>query len=349
MNLSERSISYNMPKSILARIVGLVGCLVILLAPGTVYALTSKVILTSGGSAELRDLIGSNLTRIVNSLADKNWDNIEILCEKRVGGLESIRNLVEMTSAKNVYPIYESKLINLVADAAIDPAPAYEVRDIKLKVDIKETRANPYKNTVFVFSKDGLLMEVRFAMEHHHYERMMKEGERLDDFRYREKIIQFLEIFRTAYNRYDLEYLKRVYSDDALIIVGRVLRPSLDSPDLLASGAIPKQRIEYIRQSKKQYIERLANIFKSNAFLEVQFEDINIRRNKNYPEVYGITLRQDWRASGGYHDNGYLFLLIDFRKLDEPLIRVRTWQPEEYEGKPLLEEDIITMDMFPIH
>ena len=339
-----------MRKSTIARIVCLVGCGVILLAPRPVYPLTSKVILTSGGSAELRDLIGSNLTRIVNSLAEKNWDNIEILCEKRVGGLESIRNLVEMTSAKNVYPIYESKLINLVADAAIDPAPAYEVRDIKLKVDTKETRANPYKNTVFVFSKAGLLMEVRFAMEHRHYERMMKEGELLDDFRYREKIIQFLEIFRTAYNRYDLDYLKRVYSDDALIIVGRVLKvDSLDSPDLLASGAIPPDKIEYIRQTKKQYIERLAKIFKSNAFLQVQFKEIKIHRNKKFPEIYGITLRQDWRTPR-YHDEGYLFLMIDFRRIDQPLIRVRTWQPEKYpDGTPLAEEDIITMNQFPIH
>ncbi len=339
----------NMPKSTLARIVGLIGCGLILLAPRPVYPLTSKVILTSGGSAELRDLIGSNLTRIVNSLAEKKWENIRPLCDERVRGLESIKNLVEMTSAKNVYPIYESKLVNLVADAAIDPSPAYEVRDIELKVDTKETRANPYKNTVFVFSKAGLLMDVRFAMEHRHYEMMMKQGEQLDDFRYREKIIQFLEIFRTAYNRYDLDYLKRVYSDDALIIVGRVLKPSLESADLLASGSLPQREIQYIRQTKRQYIERLARIFKSNAFLQVQFEEIKIRRNKKYPEVYGITLRQDWRTPR-YHDEGYLFLLIDFRELDRPLIRVRTWQPEEYlDGRPLAEEDIITMDMFPIH
>ena len=80
----------------------------------------------------------------------------------------------------------------------------------------------------------------------------------------------------------------------------------------------------------------------------MQFKEIRVRRHKKIPEVYGITLRQDWRTPH-YHDEGYLFLLIDFRQIDQPLIRVRTWQPEEYDGKPLAEEDIITMDQFPIY
>jgi len=50
------------------------------------------------------------------------------------------------------------------------------------------------------------------------------------------------------------------------------------------------------------------------------------------PNVYGVELIQHWNATGynnvpGYSDVGRLFLMIDFRKEDEPLIWVRAWQP----------------------
>ncbi|GAB1416653.1 hypothetical protein MASR2M117_20590 [Paludibacter sp.] len=45
-------------------------------------------------------------------------------------------------------------------------------------------------------------------------------------------------------------------------------------------------------------------------------------------ELYGIQIKQDY-FSTNYGDTGYLFLLIDFDNPDEPLIHVRTWQPQK--------------------
>jgi hypothetical protein len=47
--------------------------------------------------------------------------------------------------------------------------------------------------------------------------------------------------------------------------------------------------------------------------------------------IYGVTLRQQYK-SDRYYDDGYLFLLWDFRNKSMPLIHVRTWQPASTVG-----------------
>ena len=42
--------------------------------------------------------------------------------------------------------------------------------------------------------------------------------------------------------------------------------------------------------------------------------------------IYGVSLRQRYK-SDRYADDGWLFLLWDFRNASMPLIHVRTWQP----------------------
>lgn len=44
-------------------------------------------------------------------------------------------------------------------------------------------------------------------------------------------------------------------------------------------------------------------------------------------ELYGIQIRQDY-FSTYYGDSGYLFLMVDLNNPEEPIIHVRTWQPE---------------------
>jgi len=43
-----------------------------------------------------------------------------------------------------------------------------------------------------------------------------------------------------------------------------------------------------------------------------------------------VNVRQRWTSSN-YNDHGYLFLMVDFRNKEQPLIRVRSWQPELFE------------------
>ena len=65
------------------------------------------------------------------------------------------------------------------------------------------------------------------------------------------------------------------------------------------------------------------------------------------PDFYGVTLKQGW-TSGRYHDDGYLFLLWDFRDDKAPEIHVRTWQPDKIGSKPLPKDEIFTLSDFDI-
>ncbi|MCK4446360.1 MAG: hypothetical protein KAW56_04690 [Candidatus Marinimicrobia bacterium] len=284
------------------------------------FALTSKVILTEGSPPEIRQKIEFRLTEIVNSLDIHRIERVGCYLTKE--GYLSLVDLIDKTKCRNVNPLYETKLLNL-------PNGGYEVRDIKVKVNMRNTKGNPYQYIVFTLNNRGFVTDVRFAMENIHYYEIIKEGERLKDFAYRQQILQFIEIFRTAYNRKDIEFLRKVYSKDALIIVGKVIKQEPNSPDLLDGCYLPQDQIKFLKLSKKEYIERLRKIFVYNDFIKVVFEEVTVNKHSKYPEIYGVTLKQYWNSSR-YSDEGYLFLMMDFRDKNNPLIHVRSWQPKKF-------------------
>jgi hypothetical protein len=75
-------------------------------------------------------------------------------------------------------------------------------------------------------------------------------------------------------------------------------------------------------------MNQLDKVFRSNEYVNLKFTDIDVKMSQKYDNVYGIQLKQDYFSSG-YGDSGYLFLVVDLRKSNEPMIHVRTWQPEK--------------------
>jgi len=284
------------------------------------FALTSKIVLTEGGNPELRQKVEFRLTEIINSLDVHRLDRAaNYLTEE---GYLSLLELIINTKCQNVDPLYETKMLNL-------PNGGYEVRDIKVKVYMRNTEGDPYQYLVFTLNKGGLVDDVRFAMEHVHYYEIIKQGDKLQDFAFRQQILQFIEIFRTAYNRKDIEFLSKVYSDDALIIVGKVVKQEPNSPDFLDKCYLPQEQIKFLKLSKKEYVERLKKIFTYNDFIKVIFEEVSVIKHPKFPEIYGITLKQSWNSTY-YSDEGYLFLMMDFKDKNNPLIHVRSWQPDKF-------------------
>ena len=158
----------------------------------------------------------------------------------------------------------------------------------------------------------------------HRYDQIMAEKSSDLDYARRQVIIDFVENFRTAYNRKDIKLLNSVFSDKALIITGKVVaeKPNSDIDRL----TLKNNKVVYIKQTKQEYIQKLTRIFKLNNYVNVKFEDIDVVQHPKYDDIYGVTLKQYWHTSH-YSDEGYLFLMIDFRDADKPLIQVRTWQP----------------------
>ena len=199
----------------------------------------------------------------------------------------------------------------------------YQVRGIP--VDILAADGDEARQELTInFDTEGTISNVAIAIEMNRYEELMAQKQSDLDYARRQIIVDFIENFRTAYNRKDNAMLNRVFSDKALIITGRVVKEKPNSD--LTRLTLNNNRVVYIKQTKQEYLTKLAQVFKTVKFINVKFSDIEIVEHPKFDSIYGVTLKQSWRTDR-YHDEGYLFLMIDFRDSDNPLIQVRTWQP----------------------
>jgi hypothetical protein len=136
-------------------------------------------------------------------------------------------------------------------------------------------------------------------------------------------IINFVENYKTAYALKRLDYIESIFSNNALIIVGKIVKPAPTND----SRAINPQ-LKLTQYSKGQYMRQLSTVFRSNEYVNLKFTDVSVKKAGAGGEVYGIQLQQDY-FSTTYGDKGYLFLMVDLNKPEMPIIHVRTWQPEK--------------------
>ena len=200
-----------------------------------------------------------------------------------------------------------------------------------------------YQEAVVEFDSSGKITDFRFSLDAHISESMERCGSVVE----KEKqliIMQYVERFRTAYNQKDIDFINQIFSEDALIITGKVVTVRSGSD----MGGM-NQKVEYTKQTKEQYIRNLKKAFLRNKWIDVKLSDIEengnlpnacagVTRSKINPNMFGVRLRQEWRSSN-YSDVGYLFLLWDFTDEDKPVIHVRTWQPE-FVGNVRQEPDV---------
>lgn len=153
-------------------------------------------------------------------------------------------------------------------------------------------------------------------------------------------ILQYCDRFRTAYNTKNIEFIEQVFSDDALIITGSVVKTQ-------TADGIYLPIIKYNKKDKKQYIRDLRRVFDLNAWIEVTFNEVgsSITQSRDNPNFYGVRLKQSWKSSR-YSDEGYVFLLWDFTNAANPIIHVRTWQPEYVGNKPIDEKELFSLENF---
>lgn len=211
-----------------------------------------------------------------------------------------------------------------------------------------------YQEAVVEFDKAGNITDFRFAFNNQLSEDLEHCGS-VVEVEKQNIIIQYIERFRTAYNQKDIEVIKQMFSDDALIITGKVVMARK-----VEQGSVSK-KVEYNKQSKQQYIANLERAFKRNKWIQVDFPSVGvdgvrsigncggITRSRKDPTKYGIRLEQTWKSEN-YSDEGYLFLLWEFPEDGRsPVIHVRTWQPEVVDGvKQQPDDNISTLEAFDL-
>ena len=230
-----------------------------------------------------------------------------------------------------------------IIEHCITTGTGYQVRNIPLMMKPtgeREFGEDEYQEAVISFDRQGNVESFYLSISMNLYMNVIKANLELTDLRRRQLILDYVEQFRTAYNQKDINFLNQVFSDDALIITGKVITQKH------AEGFM-SQKILYNKQSKEQYITNLRRVFQNTKYIKVQFDDIEVMRHPVNPNFYGVTLLQGW-TSNTYHDEGYLFLLWDFTNENAPQIHVRTWQPDKIGGKPLPKDEIFSLSDFDI-
>jgi hypothetical protein len=295
------------------------------LYPFSLSAIETKVTLLSGGEDAYRAKVETILGTVLNTVNRSHelkipLKNIENYFSHKA--YQDFKDLYDKTKFHAPHKEYRTYLLH-TADGF------FEVRNIKVRVFAGKTKAVPYQNLVFILDKDANIVNITFSIEDHHYQEIIAQGKKLEDLAFREKILHFIEMYRTAYNRKDIDFIEKTLSEDALIIVGYMVKTQKQDRDFLGSSYLSAEKIEFIRLRKYEYLDRLRKVFKNNDFVRVLFEEINIQRHPKFEKIYGVQLKQTWNSSS-YSDKGYLFLMVDFVRDDEPIIHVRAWQPEKF-------------------
>lgn len=233
---------------------------------------------------------------------------------------------------------FECLSTNMQAHCITTKSGGYQLRNIQLLMDGDDPKTNGQEANI-IFGKNGEITGFHISIKSQQYDNIIKANQKIDDQIRRQQILDYVEQFRTAYELKDMNFMNLVFSDDALIIVGKVIHKKT------GDGRRLPDEIEYNSKDKKKYLADLSKAFANNKRIRVTFDEIDVVVNPNNPKLYGVTLKQGY-TSDYYHDDGYLFMYWDFTNEDKPEIMVRTWQPEMLNGKKLKKDQVFGMGNF---
>ena len=193
-------------------------------------------------------------------------------------------------------------------------------RNLMMSFSFANNNRTFVENVVFVFDAQHKISNITFGLDQQSTSDILSK--RAWDDSSKMQLISFLENYKTAYALKRLDYINDIFSDDALIITGRVVKRAVPN-EVMRNN----QYVEFTRHNKQDYLKRLSRIFSSNEYINLKFANTDLTKMGKGGELYGIQIRQDYFSSH-YGDTGYLFLMVDLNNPDNPIIHVRTWQPE---------------------
>ena len=262
------------------------------------------------------DVYKNTLNIVLQSIATKKYAGAAQCFTKE--GLAIFNRLMKYGKAK-ILPSTKELMIASTGNETF-------VRSIPMKFDFtgKAGGRSFTEDVVFTFNKGKKIDNITFSLGNKSVGDINKMKQWPDDDKM--KIIQFMENYKTAYVLEDTNYIESIFADNALIIIGKVLKKAETIEGMYAK--LKNQDIKYVHLTKQEYISNLKTCFKNNEFVNIQFEDNTVEKRDPQSQVYGIQIKQNYYSSN-YADQGYLFLMIDLGNKAEPKINVRSWQPEK--------------------
>lgn len=195
-------------------------------------------------------------------------------------------------------------------------------RSVLMSFNFRNNTKQFVEEVIFHFNQEKLIESLAFGLSELAVNDILSKTVWAERDRF--VLINFLEHYKTAYALKRLDYIESIFADDALIITGYKVKVKSTPENRYLNNEI----IKYNRYSKEEYLKKLKYSFNSKEYINIKFEDSEIRKAGTGGDIYGVQIRQNYHSSN-YGDVGYLFLLVDLNEPEEPVIHVRTWQPEK--------------------
>lgn len=204
----------------------------------------------------------------------------------------------------------------------------YIIRSIPFKFNFPFNNREFIEDVVFILNEEAKICGINFALSDKSINDIMYMGNDFGSIEQKQQIIYFMESYKTAYCLEDLDYIEKIFSDNALIIIGQKIKAA-ENIDSIYSNRLSNEEVNYIKMDKSDYLKRLNRLFENNETINIHFEETKVKkviRPNDY--IYGIQIAQNYYSTN-YADFGYLFLMFDLNNPEEPKIYVRSWQPEK--------------------
>jgi hypothetical protein len=204
------------------------------------------------------------------------------------------------------------------------------VRSVPMLFAFNNNRTKFVEKVVFTFNNENKITNLTFALGQKATDDILQKPTGFGTLEEKYFLIRFMENYKTAYSLKRTDYLEAIFDENALIIVGNIVQRAPEPTDRLQQmyGNFSNDEVEYIVLSKSEYMDRLKRVFQRNEFVNIHFEDNQVRKTQRDDKIYGIQIAQHYYSST-YADKGYLFLMIDLNDTIQPKIYVRTWQPKK--------------------
>ena len=250
------------------------------------------------GFAQLEDfhlVITDGLSNsYLKTCVENNISNFLIACNKSVisGKRLKLDDGISKEAKTTVLDMWKTSPmscpVSKIEEICIETPNGYQVRNIPVLM-LAADEDKQEQELVFSLDKQGTINDVSIAIEEHKYKEIMSEHESVQDLYRRQVIVDFVESYRTSYNRKDIDYIESVFSDNALIITGKVIKEKPKSDYALRS--LSSERVVYQKRTKKEYIANLKRAFSVNKYINVIFDEVEVIQHPKFTDIYGVTLK----------------------------------------------------------
>jgi len=266
----------------------------------------------------------TTLDRVVSAIRSKNYQSVQ--SSFTPDGYEIFLKLMQYGNAR---VLEQRELTYSKLDQQII------VRSVPMSFQFKNGAVKSFvEEVVFTMNPDGKIDNITFGLGDQATIDIMSQPLWKEEARI--MLVNFLEVYKTAFALKRLDYIESVFDDNAVIITGRVvMRRNNSDADKYAQN----RYVIRTQYTKAEYLNHLRASFASKEFINIRFAKTYVKKS-NGQEIYGIQLKQDYYSSN-YGDSGYLYLQVDMTNPNEPIIKVRIWhdQIDPTVGRPYGMED----------